>query len=295
MTTIIKKKEFETRLARTESLIGRLDALPDEDAKRSAVDAIPALLSLHGDGLARLLQVMEESGQRELVIKVAGDEIVAGLLLLHGLHPLTLEERVHGALEKVRPYLGSHGGNVELVGLTDGVVRLRLKGSCDGCPSSAQTLTYAIEREIKEAAPDIMGIEVEDAMPAKPAGFIPLTQIKPLSATPAPAPSEVDWYAVEGLGEVGRDAVQALKVSGAQLIFCRPAGSWIAYVDRCPNCKSSFAGAALEGVNLSCPGCDQRFDVRRAGRGIDGSSLHLEPVPLLVRDGAVSVAIPAVA
>jgi len=89
-------------------------------------------------------------------------------LLLYGLHPLDLESRVGQALEKVRPYLHSHGGNIELLGLTDGIVRLRLHGSCHGCPSSAQTLKQTIEEAIFEIAPDVTAIEVEDELVEMP-------------------------------------------------------------------------------------------------------------------------------
>ena len=78
------------------------------------------------------------------------------LLVVHGLHPDDVGTRVERALDGVRPYLGSHGGDVELLGVTDdGVVRLRLLGSCDGCPSSSVTLTLAVENAIQEAAPEV--------------------------------------------------------------------------------------------------------------------------------------------
>ena len=64
------------------------------------------------------------------------DELVSHLLLLHGLHPVSLGDRVLDALDEVRPYLESHGGDVELVGMEGPVVRLRMQGSCSGCPSS---------------------------------------------------------------------------------------------------------------------------------------------------------------
>jgi Fe-S cluster biogenesis protein NfuA len=61
----------------------------------------------------------------------------------------------------VKPYLHSHGGNVELLGIEEGVVRLRLHGSCHGCPSSSATLKNTIEEAIMEKAPDVAGIRVE--------------------------------------------------------------------------------------------------------------------------------------
>jgi Fe-S cluster biogenesis protein NfuA len=118
---------------------------------------------------------VEERGEEDLVLKLAGDEVVGGLLLLHGVHPLPLESRVRQALEKVRPYLASHGGNVELLDVRDGSVSLRLQGSCDGCPSSAMTLKYAIEQAISETAPDVVAIQVAGVTPPPQptAGFIP--------------------------------------------------------------------------------------------------------------------------
>jgi Fe-S cluster biogenesis protein NfuA len=82
--------------------------------------------------------------------------------MVHGLHPVDLETRVLQALDRARPVLQAHGGNVELLGLAEGVVRLRLNGSCNGCASSATTLKHTIEQAIYELAPDVASIEVQD-------------------------------------------------------------------------------------------------------------------------------------
>jgi Fe-S cluster biogenesis protein NfuA len=104
---------------------------------------------------------------------------------VHDLHPLTTAERVGAALDGVRPYLGLHDGGVEMLGITsDGVVRLRLKGTCQGCPSSQVTITDAIERAITAAAPEVSGVDVEG--PAAQAG--PLLQIGPRPPGPCPVP-----------------------------------------------------------------------------------------------------------
>ncbi len=116
-----------------------------------------ALLDLYGEGLARIVGHVAERDDGTLAEALAGDELVAHLLLLHGLHPVPLEARVRGALDEVRPYLESHGGDVELLGVEEGVVRLQLQGSCSGCPSSAVTLKLAIEEAIHKAAPDVDG------------------------------------------------------------------------------------------------------------------------------------------
>ena len=91
-------------------------------------------------------------------------------MLIHGLYPVGLDERVAEALDSVRPYMESHGGNVELLGIEDGIARIRLEGSCDGCPASSSTLELAIKSALDEAAPDLEGLVVEGAVDGAAAG-----------------------------------------------------------------------------------------------------------------------------
>lgn len=151
------------RVAEVEGLLDRLDALPDARAREVAVQTVAAVLDLYGEGLRRVVALIGPGQAREL----ARDDLVGHLLLLHGLHPVGVEARVREALVGVRPYLESHGGDVELLGvdlgdeLAGGVVRLRLEGSCDGCPASAMTLKGAIEEAVLAAAPEVAHVEAE--------------------------------------------------------------------------------------------------------------------------------------
>jgi Fe-S cluster biogenesis protein NfuA len=147
------------RVAQVDDLLERVEALPDPGARDLALDLVQALLDLYGEGLARITSGADP----------VADELVAHLLLLHGLHPVPVDQRVAGALDEVRPYLASHGGGVELLGVDAGVVRLRLKGSCSGCPSSTVTLRSAVEEAIHRAAPDVDDIVAEDDPAAVPA------------------------------------------------------------------------------------------------------------------------------
>ena len=121
-------------------------------------------MELYGSALARILEIVDDTGSAdEIFDRLAADDLVASLLVLHGLHPLNIETRIVRALDRVRPYLGSHGGDVKLLGVKEGVVHLRLEGSCHGCPSSTVTMKLAIEKAIEEAAPEVVRIEVEGA------------------------------------------------------------------------------------------------------------------------------------
>ena len=164
-------REARERVARVESLLEQIDAIGDRRARETAIASVQALLDLYGEGLARIVghvaEQCERADEERLASALAGDELVSHLLMLHGLHPDDVKRRVEFALESVRPYLQSHGGNVALVGVTGGTVRLRLQGSCHGCPSSAATLRTTVEDAILEAAPEIFRVETDDATQQK--------------------------------------------------------------------------------------------------------------------------------
>ncbi len=162
-------------LARVEELSARVEGLPDPRARELAEELVSAVIAMYGDGLERIIAVIRESREAGATIldELTQDGAVSSLLLIHDLYPVGLRERVLEALETVRPYMESHGGDVELVELTDdAVARLTLQGSCHGCSASRATLETAITRALEEHCPDLTGIEVggvlDDSDPAHP-------------------------------------------------------------------------------------------------------------------------------
>lgn len=153
-------RELKARAAKIEALVEELESCKAPGVRTAATELLQELLQFYGNGLARMTEIVAHRDIR-ILDDFAKDELIAHLLLLHNLHPAPLETRIALALEEVRPYLQSHGGNVELLGITGGTVRLRLHGSCRGCPSSAMTLKLAINEAIRKAAPDLEGIEVD--------------------------------------------------------------------------------------------------------------------------------------
>lgn len=170
---------------RIEQLIDSLHAGGWPGVAEQVDELLRLITDLYGAGLARILELAgqadadpdadQDAGPgADLVARLADDELVGGLLLVHDLHPVSLEARLESALAGVRPLLHAHGGDVELVD-TDpaaGAVRLRLLGTCDGCPASSVTLQQAVEAAILAAAPEVRIIDVEpSAEPdTKPAG-----------------------------------------------------------------------------------------------------------------------------
>jgi Fe-S cluster biogenesis protein NfuA len=169
---------------RIEQLIDELRATSDPRSYDRVEELLRLVSELYGAGLGRVVELAQDHAP-DLLEAFLEDDLVASLLLVHGLHPATLPERVEDALAHVRPVLAAHGGDVELldVDADAGAVRLRLLGSCDGCPSSTVTLQLAVERAIVEAAPEIGIIDVEQPSTTAPAVPIALTS-KPVYPKP---------------------------------------------------------------------------------------------------------------
>jgi Fe-S cluster biogenesis protein NfuA len=193
----------------------------------------------------------------------------------------------------------SHGGNVELLGIEDGVARLRLEGSCNGCPASASTMELAIEQALQDAAPDLEGIDVEGVTPpAPPLGSFEL----PMSGGGPPVERSGDersargsgWLSLEGVGSLALGAVTGASAGGRALVVANVAGDLLAYRNRCAGCGGALDHGDLSGGTLHCPSCARGFALPLAGRCVSEDGLQLEPVPLLREDGGgVRVAVAA--
>ncbi|AQA24791.1 nifU-like domain protein [Rhodococcus sp. MTM3W5.2] len=276
-------------------------------ARERAEQLVREVVDLYGEGLARVVRILAEhvEGGAEWL---AADDLVASLLLVHGLHPHDVQTRVRAALDSVRPYLGSHGGDVELMGIEfpgergpadgAGVVRLQLTGSCRSCPSSSVTLELAVEGAVLAAAPEIASIEVVAAQPDSEPGLIAAESL--FSHVHAPSGPAGTWCPAPELEQLAPGEVGGFVVGGLPILVCRIGDDLLAYRDRCPACTHSLAGAVLArraghpagDAVLRCPTCRAHFDVVHAGAGLDDGEVHLEPLPVLVRDGVRSVAVP---
>jgi Fe-S cluster biogenesis protein NfuA/nitrite reductase/ring-hydroxylating ferredoxin subunit len=295
-------EDMDALLERIEELSEALEEVRDSNARAVAEELMAATLELHGNGLARVMELVDEAGPEAAPLRewLVQDGIVASLLLVHGLYPVDLETRVMEALAEVRPYMESHGGDVELVSLEGGVAKLKLHGSCEGCPASQATLEMAVKKALMETAPDLAGMEVEgveepDPEPADIGGTpLPLAP-EPNGGGAGPAapkvPSVSEWRELPGAADVPEGV--AVELGG--LLVANLNGTLLAYNDACSACGGPLHGGELDddGV-LSCPGCGKAFDLPKAGRPLEAGVPQLGPVPLLREsDGRVRVALPA--
>jgi Fe-S cluster biogenesis protein NfuA len=287
-------QELQERLESvTESAGGAVAELADE--------LVSAVVQMYGAGLERIMAALFAGGEEgeRLAAAIADDELVATLLLIHDLHPTPLADRVQAALDSVRPYMESHGGNVELLGLDHGVARIHLQGSCSDCSASAVTLELAIKQALEEAAPDLEGLEVSGitantgggsglpmvtgTAPSPPTGM----ELPVVMAGPAPP----TWHELRSVGALAEGAMTAAAVAGGDLVVANVEGTLLAYRNRCAGCGASLDAGVLTDGALACPACRRSFFLPRAGRSLGDEQLQLEPVPLLRDQGRVRVAV----
>ncbi len=263
-----------------QELIEKIEMLPDPKARKLMEECIQEILGFYGSGLEKILKIISSgnsSAAKDIYNELIEDSFINGLLLIHDLHPLDLKTRLYKALEKVKPYMGSHGGSVEIMSLENGIAKLKLAGNCKGCPSSASTLELGIRQSIEEYCPDLVGLEVE--------GITEIPETKKNGAK-----HDNGWKVVSGLSKLPSGKMTAVESGGIPLIVSRVNNQLYAYRNLCPACDRPFTNGTLNENILACQ-LGHRFDVQHAGLCTDDAEIHLEPFPLLEENGIVKLAV----
>lgn len=162
---------------RLEKLIEEVESTPNPELRSKSQALVTALMDLYGSGLSRVLEIVHQSvaDPDPVFDRLAGDELVSSLLVLHGLHPETLERRIERALVGVRPFLKSHGADVVVAALDETDVHLRFVGS----PPAKMKLV--VEEAVRKAAP-----EVENIHGASGSDFVQIGALRALAHSGSP-------------------------------------------------------------------------------------------------------------
>src|SRR6267378_4182805 len=193
---------------RIEVLLGELRQEAPPQVGGKVEEVIGLLVELYGAGLERILEVVNEDADTAgpLLKRFTDDKFIESLLVLHGIHPVDVDTRIEAALDQARPYLGSHAGGVEYLGVDDdGVAHLKLEGSCHGCPSSTVTVKLTLEQAIAEAAPEVLRVQVEGVAeaPTGPSPSLLQIQTRPGSGSTesgSAADAASSWMPVNTVG-----------------------------------------------------------------------------------------------
>lgn len=280
--------------------IGTLVRHFDEHAEPAVRDAVFELLdgidALHRAGVTRLVELLVEATGADVMERLAADHQAAPVLDLYDLLPLDDREQIDDALESVRPYIHSHGGEVEVLDVVDGIVHVRLQGACSGCAGSAVTLRRGVEEALRNGYTGFQGMEVHEpeglnaaegfgAAPA-PSGFVSLEGLK-ASAGRFRKP---EWTVVAAAEDVPEGSARAFESAGFPVLLCNVDGEIYGFRNECLNCGMPIGESRLSGPVVVCPWQNCAYDAR-TGRRVDGEDGRLQIYPVALVNGEVKLAL----
>ena len=168
--------DFRRHVQQIGDLVQKIETIADPAVRAETKALVQSLMSLHGGALERALEIVAGGGDAgmKLIDQMGRDPLVSSLLVLYGLHPEEMETRVVQAIERVKPQLQKQGCEVELLGMNEGVVRLRIDPGSHTCGSTAKTAQALVEGAIYDAAPDIAGVTIEGLAGKAATGFVAL-------------------------------------------------------------------------------------------------------------------------
>lgn len=281
--TRMQEETFEDLARRVDKIAGDVERLTDDDAKMKAVALKDAVEAFNKFGLTRIVQKLKSDERgKQLLFELVDDPSVYALFALHGIVKPDLTPKIQRILEGVRPFMKSHGGDVEFVRTEGSTVFVRLEGSCNGCSQSAVTLRNNVEEAIKTNLPQITNVEV---VPNEPAPS--LVQIAPLAANNLESKG---WIKTLAINDLPAGEMRAFESETVNILLVNINNRLAAYRNECPHQGLPLDGGTLdvEACVLACPWHGFRFD---AGNGecLTAPATQLEVFPLRVADGFIFV------
>jgi Fe-S cluster biogenesis protein NfuA/nitrite reductase/ring-hydroxylating ferredoxin subunit len=243
----IELDQFLGEINRLETLIENWDTDQSNTVKqlRSADQA------LHKEAIKKIINAVKKVPEAMEALKEAvSEELVYSVLRHMEIVKASLQERVEDALESVRPFLASHGGNVELVELTPpNKVTVRLLGACDGCPASGLTLREGVEKAIKEHCPEITDIvKARGGSLAKPVDGIPVHFISPFANS-----EDEGWVYAAEFDEIPEKLIKIVTVSNNEVILSRFDGNVSCFQNACAHLGMPMDMGEIRDGILICP------------------------------------------
>jgi Fe-S cluster biogenesis protein NfuA len=180
-------KDFREDIQRIGGLVQEIEAIADPAVRAATKNLVQLLMDLHGAALEKTLDIVAEAGEpvMNIIDRLGRDSLVSSILILYGLHPEELETRVVKAIDRIRPTLRKQGCEVELLGVQDGAIRLRVETGSHTCGSTAKTVQATLEGAMYDAAPDLLSLVIEGLEEKPASGFVGLDKLMGGNAGPA--------------------------------------------------------------------------------------------------------------
>lgn len=274
--------EFQHLLEWLGTGLERMEEIEDEKAREEVFALLEGIDVLHRQGIGRILDLIGSLGGPKAVEQISQDPIVHTLLEMYDLPEEDERIRVERALEDVYPYFESHGGKLEVLGVENGRVRVRLSGSCEGCPGTATTLGRVVEEALREGFPGFTELVAEEPPPPAPKNIVQLGR-RPLRRP--------RWASAGWMEDFEPGVMQARRLEDVSLLLVLlDDGEVYAYRDGCPSGGIlTLQLGEVHGSILVCPWHGCRYDLRTGKR--EDAEGKLLVLPVAVQDGEVRVAL----
>lgn len=281
-------REFEALAERVDKAIAALAEL-DERSRKVADEVRAAIEEVHRVGLTTIVRRMRaDEGAKQVLFELVDDPVVRMLLSLHGIIRPDPVTQAHRALEAVRPQLHSHGGDVTLVRVEDGVAQVRLEGACNGCSMSAVTLRDLVTGTLTEQVPAITRVEV---LPNEPSPtLIPVEALRI-----GPDLRDDGWVDAGPAADIaeGTLAVRQLRTGSGDrvgVIIVNVDQRFAVYRNECAHEGLPLDNAVLDTADgtLTCPWHGFCYDAA-SGECLSAPGAQLEQLPLRIDRGELWV------
>jgi nitrite reductase/ring-hydroxylating ferredoxin subunit/Fe-S cluster biogenesis protein NfuA len=270
-----------------EQLASRIDQAAavdklDHQARDSAHELQHAIEAFHKEALTRMVRRLKDDPRgKELLFEMVDDPLIYALFVRHAIVRPNIIMRVSRVLDLARPYIRSHGGDVELVEVRDNVVYVRLHGSCNGCSLSAVTLRNEIEAALRNNIPEITGVQVV-AAEAAPALIMP--------ESIGVRDHLAGWVAGPPTSDVPPGAMYRLKTEQDDVLIINLDGRLSAFRNACAHQGLPLDGGILdaEAGTITCPWHGFCYDAS-SGECLTAPQAQLEPFPLRIEQERIWV------
>lgn len=274
------RDDFQTLAQRVDEAYQEVKDLPDE-MRNKALALKEAVEAFHAHGLKSLVRLLRSrDAGRELLYEAIDDPAIYALFLMHGIIKPDVYAKVAAALEEVRPYLRSHGGDVELANIEGDTVYVRLHGACSGCSLSALTLKDGVEETIKSRVPEISRVEMVEEFTS---GYLPLSV-----AAEEGELEEKGWLKGPGLDQLSEGNPYRFLQDGYDILLVINNNKVTAFRNQCPHMGLPLETGLVDGVFLTCPGHGFRFDLT-TGECLTVPHVQLQMFPVQVKEGQIWV------
>lgn len=281
--------DFDQLAEQVDRLTEEALRLDDQLARETAVGLKEAVEAIHREALVRIVRRLKQDEATLAALReLAQDPAVHTILMLHEILKPPVSARVQLALDEVRPYIQSHGGDVELVELRGETVRLRLVGACQGCPGSQATLRNGVEQALRRHVPELAAIELAEDPPAS--GALISADAIGIAAPRRPAPHDQadGWRLAVRLDALANGTVARAEVDGVDLILAQVDGKIVCYRNVCAHMAMPLHEGEVDGGLLTCPWHGFTY-LLESGECLTAPEVQLDPVAVRVRAGLVEV------